>query len=90
VIPLRMWLQSADRPGRQMAGDWSDEDVARLRDGLKRGQSLAELAASLARGPEEVAARICQFRPLRIMSGPDRRLRQKAVAFPAKKPPSLR
>jgi len=57
VIPLRNWLANADRPGRRMAGDWTDGDVARLRDGLKRGCSLAELAAALTRSPDEIASR---------------------------------
>jgi hypothetical protein len=74
VIPLRIWLGSSRRPVQETAGGWSDADVARLRDGLKRGQGLAELAATLVRSPEEVAARICQFRPTRIATWPQKRV----------------
>lgn len=66
VIPLRKQIESANSPGRQPAEDWSHEDIARLRSGLKRGESLADLAVSLARTPTEIAARICEFRPRRI------------------------
>jgi hypothetical protein len=80
VIPLRIWLENGERPIRRKAGGWSDEDVARLRDGLKRGQSLAELAGSLARSPEEIAARICEFRPTQRVPRADRVSREKRVA----------
>ena len=69
VIPLRIWLAGAGRPIRQKAGGWSDADVARRRDGLKRGESLADLVLSLARSP---AARICEFRPVTRVPRSDR------------------
>ena|SRR5689334_20023209 len=66
VAQLRDWLK---RTGRTEGGGvWSEEDIVRLRDCLKQGRSLSDIATHLARSPQEVAAKIAEFRPVR-MSG---------------------
>jgi hypothetical protein len=51
---------------RPPGDDWSDEEVARLRDYLKRGSGLVDIAHALARTPENVAAKLADFHPVSI------------------------
>ena len=46
--------------------DWPDDQVDRLRDYLKQGASLVDIAAALKRTPEDVAAKLGDFQPVRL------------------------
>lgn len=37
---------------------WAEHELDALRDGLKRGATLVEIAAALGRSPEEIAVKV--------------------------------
>jgi hypothetical protein len=54
------------RGGGVPRDDWRDEEVRRLREYLKRGVGLVDIALALERTPEDVAAKLSEFHPARI------------------------
>lgn len=74
VTQLRDWLKRTGRS--EPGGVWLEHDVARLRELLKQGRGLSDIAADLGRSPEVVAAKIAEFRPVRLNCRPPRSVRK--------------